>query len=86
MSRVNLFLISLFFLNIVVCYEVPPAKLEAIFPLGLRVSIPGILLFICLLPILNNTSSSSFMVCGYTTVTLIVPDSPGFDTDKDKDL
>lgn len=28
-------------IKIVICYEVPEAKLEAIYPEGLRVSIPG---------------------------------------------
>lgn len=33
---------SVIILNSVLCYDVPPAKLEAIHPKGLRVSIPGI--------------------------------------------
>lgn len=35
-------LFSLFLATSVSCYEVPPAKLEAIYPKGLRVSIPGL--------------------------------------------
>lgn len=35
------FLFFLFSFNQVLCYEVPKAKLEAIYPKGLRVSIPG---------------------------------------------
>lgn len=41
-----LILVFSFAVKTSVSYEVPPAKLEAIYPKGLRVSIPGICLFI----------------------------------------
>ncbi|XP_075978715.1 beta-1,3-glucan-binding protein 1-like [Anticarsia gemmatalis] len=40
MANVEVFLFLCFVLSVVVGYEVPPAKLEAIWPKGLRVSIP----------------------------------------------
>lgn len=44
-TMANAYVLSLLYLfsfNYVLCYEVPPAKIEAIYPKGLRVSIPGL--------------------------------------------
>lgn len=39
-------LLMCLFVAVINCYEVPPAKLEAIYPKGLRVSVPGLYIFV----------------------------------------